>query len=48
MEVKERIMLVKVLHMIWDRDAFIPPKPFPWTLDEDTCDWEAPVAHQLW
>lgn len=28
-----------------DRDAFIPPKPFPsWLLNEDTCLWEAPVA----
>jgi hypothetical protein len=28
------------------RDAFIPPKPFEsWVLDEDTCLWEAPVAH---
>jgi hypothetical protein len=28
------------------RDAFIPPKPFnSWTLDEDTCLWEAPVAY---
>lgn len=27
-----------------DRDAFIPPKPFPsWVLDEDTCLWTAPV-----
>ena len=27
------------------RDAFIPPKPFAsWLLDEDTCQWEAPVA----
>lgn len=27
-----------------DRDAFIPPQPFPsWTLDEDTCLWSAPV-----
>ena len=26
-------------------DAFIPPKPFAsWTLDEETCIWEAPVA----
>jgi hypothetical protein len=26
------------------RDAFIPPKPFPsWTLDEETCLWNAPV-----
>jgi len=26
------------------RDAFIPPKPFPsWTLNEDTCLWDAPV-----
>jgi hypothetical protein len=26
------------------RDAFIPPQPFPsWVLDEDTCQWEAPV-----
>jgi hypothetical protein len=28
------------------RDAFIPPKPFnSWTLDEDTCLWEAPVTY---
>ena len=28
-----------------DRDAFIPPKNYPsWTLNEDTCRWEAPVA----
>jgi len=28
-----------------DRDAFIPPKPFPsWILNETTCLWEAPVA----
>ena len=27
------------------RDAFIPPKPFPsWVLDETTCLYEAPVA----
>jgi hypothetical protein len=27
------------------RDAFIAPKPFPsWTLNEETCKWEAPVA----
>lgn len=27
-----------------DRDAFIPPKPFEsWLLDEDTCNWNAPV-----
>lgn len=26
------------------RDAFIPPKPYPsWLLNEDTCLWEAPV-----
>ena len=26
------------------RDAFIPPKPFPsWSLNEDTCLWEAPT-----
>lgn len=25
-------------------DAFIPPKPYPsWTLDEETCLWEAPI-----
>ena len=29
-----------------DRDAFIAPKPFAsWTLDETTCQWEAPVAY---
>tara|TARA_B000000532_G_C18728258_1_gene345604 strand:- start:125 stop:442 length:318 start_codon:yes stop_codon:yes gene_type:complete len=28
------------------KDAFIPPQPFAsWTLDEDTCQWEAPVAY---
>jgi len=28
-----------------DRDAFIPKKPFnSWTLNETTCQWEAPVA----
>jgi hypothetical protein len=27
------------------RDAFIPPKTFPsWTLNETTCNWEAPVS----
>jgi hypothetical protein len=27
------------------RDAFIPPKPFEsWTLDENTCQWEAPTS----
>lgn len=27
------------------RDAFIPPKPYPsWILDEDTCFWNAPIA----
>jgi hypothetical protein len=29
-----------------ERDAFIPPKPFAsWLLDEDTCQWEAPVPY---
>ena len=28
------------------RDAFIPPQPYnSWTLNEDTCLWEAPVAY---
>jgi hypothetical protein len=28
------------------RDAFIPPKPLAsWVLDEETCQWEAPVAY---
>ena len=27
------------------RDAFISPKPYPsWTLNETTCNWEAPVT----
>lgn len=37
------------------RDAFIPPQPYAsWTLNEDTCLWNAPVAypddgkHYLW
>ena len=30
----------------YEKDAFIPPKPFEsWTLNEDTCLWEAPVAY---
>ena len=28
-----------------DKDAFIAPKPYAsWTLNEDCCQWEAPVA----
>jgi len=28
------------------KDAFIPPKPFAsWSLNEDTCLWESPVAY---
>ena len=28
------------------KDAFIPPKPYnSWTLNEDTCQWDAPVAY---
>ncbi len=28
------------------KDAFIPPKPFEsWTLNETTCQWDAPVAY---
>ena len=29
-----------------DRDAFIDPQPFAsWTLNEETCRWEAPVPY---
>lgn len=29
-----------------NRNAFIPPQPFKsWTLNEDTCLWEPPVAY---
>jgi hypothetical protein len=29
-----------------DRDAFIAPKPFDsWLLDEETCQWNAPVPY---
>lgn len=29
-----------------ERDAFIPPQPFAsWSLNEDTCLWEAPVPY---
>ena len=29
-----------------DKDAFIPPQPYnSWTLNEETCLWEAPVAY---
>jgi hypothetical protein len=28
------------------RDAFIPPKPFAsWTLNETTCNWDAPTPY---
>jgi hypothetical protein len=28
-----------------DRDAFIPPRPYPsWTLNETTCLWDPPVV----
>ena len=28
------------------KDAFIPPQPYSsWTLNNDTCQWEAPVAY---
>ena len=28
------------------RDAFYEPQPYPsWTLNEDTCVWESPVAY---
>ena len=28
------------------KDAFIAPKPHSsWILNEDTCQWEAPIAH---
>lgn len=28
------------------RDAFVPPKPFnSWSLNEDTCLWEAPTPY---
>ena len=30
------------------RDAFITPKPFTsWVLNEDTCQWEAPIEKPL-
>jgi hypothetical protein len=29
-----------------DRDAFIPPQPFPsWTLNENTCLWNTPTPY---
>ena len=29
-----------------ERDAFIAPQPFPsWTLNEDTCLWDAPTPY---
>ena len=28
------------------KDAFIPPKPYPsWVLNDDTCQWGAPVVY---
>lgn len=30
------------------RDAFIPPKPYDsWVLVESTCQWEAPIKHNI-
>ncbi len=32
-------------HYDQTRDSFIPPKPYnSWILNENTCQWEAPVA----
>ena len=29
-----------------NRDAFYQPQPYPsWTLDDDTCLWEPPIAY---
>lgn len=29
-----------------DLDAFIAPQPYPtWTLNENTCEWQAPVPY---
>lgn len=29
-----------------ERDAFIPPKPYPsWLLDENTCLWDSPTPY---
>ena len=29
-----------------DRDAFIPPQPYPsWLLDEQTCQWHPPIQY---
>lgn len=29
-----------------ERDAFIAPQPFPsWELNEDTCQWKAPIPY---
>ena len=29
-----------------ERDAFIPPKPFPsWILNEETCLWDSPIPY---
>jgi len=31
-----------------DRDAFIPKKPYnSWILNENTCNWESPVAYPM-
>jgi hypothetical protein len=31
-----------------DRDAFIPKKPYnSWILNEQTCNWESPVAYPI-
>jgi hypothetical protein len=31
-----------------EKDAFIPPKPFPsWTLNEVYCNWEPPVSKPI-
>jgi len=31
-----------------NRDAFIPPQPFPsWTLDEQSCQWKPPIPYPI-
>ena len=30
---------------VWKQTSYNSPQPYPsWTLNEDTCQWEAPVA----
>lgn len=40
------IALLTLWQWVGILNAFIPPQPFPsWGLNEQTCQWQAPIAY---